>query len=208
MATNFPTSLDNFTRLVDNYDTILSAHINNVQDAIEALQAKVGVDNDTLDTMDYKLVNFFDSSAPRKMYFYENTPPTNWVVQGSVGDYVLGVKGGSYFTTGGAVYDGGWAISGWQNDAHTHAWFYLDGTETYSYNSGGSAVAMTTEGASGKGIWGILIDAFSDACIGSWYLCDVEDFTFAYVGLDTHTHTHGGTWRPPGAIGIIAYYNG
>ncbi|HRA65150.1 MAG TPA: hypothetical protein PL187_03960 [Caldilinea sp.] len=38
MSTNFPTSLDSYTTKVDGSDTILAAHINNVQDAIVAIE--------------------------------------------------------------------------------------------------------------------------------------------------------------------------
>jgi len=39
MSTNFPTSLDVFTAKVDGVDTVQAAHINNMQDAIAALEA-------------------------------------------------------------------------------------------------------------------------------------------------------------------------
>lgn len=42
MATNFPTSLDSYATKVDGSDTILAAHINNVQDAIVALETLLG----------------------------------------------------------------------------------------------------------------------------------------------------------------------
>lgn len=42
MATNFPTSLDSYTPKVDGVDTVLAAHINNVQDAIVAIETLLG----------------------------------------------------------------------------------------------------------------------------------------------------------------------
>ena len=38
MPTNFPSSLDSYTTKVDGVDTVLAAHINNVQDAIVAIE--------------------------------------------------------------------------------------------------------------------------------------------------------------------------
>lgn len=58
MSTNFPSSLDSFTDKVDGTDYPQAAHINNLQDAIEALEAKVGVDSSAVSTsLDYKLTN-------------------------------------------------------------------------------------------------------------------------------------------------------
>lgn len=53
---NFPTSLDTFTTKVDNVDTVVAAHINNVQAAIVALETKVGADSSAVTTtLDYLL---------------------------------------------------------------------------------------------------------------------------------------------------------
>jgi hypothetical protein len=55
MSTNFPTGLDSYTDKTTD-DIVEEEHMNNVQDAIEALQAKIGVDNSAVTTShDYKL---------------------------------------------------------------------------------------------------------------------------------------------------------
>jgi hypothetical protein len=55
MATNFPTNIDTFTDQTSS-DLITSAKWNNLQDAIEALEVKVGADNSAVTTShDYKL---------------------------------------------------------------------------------------------------------------------------------------------------------
>jgi microcystin-dependent protein len=55
MATNFPTNIDTFTEQTSS-DLITSAKWNNLQDSIEALEAKLGADNSTVTTShDYKL---------------------------------------------------------------------------------------------------------------------------------------------------------
>lgn len=63
MATGFPTSLDNLTNptSTDTLDSVTVPHASqhaNANDAIEALQAKVGVDNSAVTTsLDYKINN-------------------------------------------------------------------------------------------------------------------------------------------------------
>ena len=59
-ATNFPTSLDSYSTK-NSGDTISESHINDPQDAIEALEAKVGVDSSAVTTShDYKLSHLFN----------------------------------------------------------------------------------------------------------------------------------------------------
>jgi hypothetical protein len=56
-ATNFPTSLDSYSTKSAG-DTIAEGHINDVQDAVEALEAKVGIDSSAVTTShDYKFNN-------------------------------------------------------------------------------------------------------------------------------------------------------
>lgn len=56
MSTNFPTGLDSYSVKVDNVDDVLAQHVNDLQDAIEAIEAKVGVDGSTVSSShDYKL---------------------------------------------------------------------------------------------------------------------------------------------------------
>ena len=58
MASNYPTSLDAYAALVDNTDGVVAAHPNDRGDAIEALEAKVGVDGSAVATShDYLLTH-------------------------------------------------------------------------------------------------------------------------------------------------------
>lgn len=58
MATNFATTLDAYAALVDNTDGVVAAHPNDRGDAIEALEAKVGVDGSAVATShDYLLTH-------------------------------------------------------------------------------------------------------------------------------------------------------
>lgn len=44
MSTNYPGALDSYADKVDGVDDVLAAHINNPQDAIEAIEAELGTD--------------------------------------------------------------------------------------------------------------------------------------------------------------------
>lgn len=46
----FPTSLDSFGDVTDNVDDVKAADINNIQDAVEAIEAKIGVDGSVVAT--------------------------------------------------------------------------------------------------------------------------------------------------------------
>lgn len=50
MSTLFPAGLDAFTTKVDSVDDVLAADTNNLQDAVSALQAKVGVNGSAVPT--------------------------------------------------------------------------------------------------------------------------------------------------------------
>jgi len=56
MATNFPTGLDSYTTKVDNTDSVLAAHVNDLQSAVVAIETKMGVDSSTITaSQDYLL---------------------------------------------------------------------------------------------------------------------------------------------------------
>lgn len=56
MSANFPTGLDSYTTKIDNVDDVLASHLNDVQDAIAVLEAKVGVNSSSVITsLDYFL---------------------------------------------------------------------------------------------------------------------------------------------------------
>lgn len=60
MATVFPASLDVFSTKVDGVDDALAADVNNLQDAVAALQAKVGTNNSgNTSSLDYKVSRSF-----------------------------------------------------------------------------------------------------------------------------------------------------
>jgi len=183
---NYPTSLDNFSDKTALVDSPMAAHINNIQDVVQVLEAKVGIDSSAVATsLDYKVNNFFVENT-RMMWFYENTAPTGWTVATdlSASDAVVAVKGGSqdYNVNGGNVA-GSWlqpshSLTATEIPAHTHTYYrtvgrrvYDDTANIYSVRIGSNT---TTTGSIGGG--------------GS--------------------HSHGNTYRPYSAIGILAQYTG
>jgi microcystin-dependent protein len=65
MATNFPTGLDSYTTKIDNVDAVMAAHVNNIQDAVSALEAKIGVNSSSVNTsVDYFLKNSAGAYRP------------------------------------------------------------------------------------------------------------------------------------------------
>ena len=58
MAIQFPTGIDAFDTNTDNVSTVVAQDMNDVQDAVEALEAKVGIDDSAVSTsIDYILKN-------------------------------------------------------------------------------------------------------------------------------------------------------
>lgn len=65
----FPTSLDSFGDVTDNVDDVEASDINNIQDAVEAIEAKIGIDGSVVATS----IDFFI----RKNYVKVSDSKTN-----------------------------------------------------------------------------------------------------------------------------------
>jgi hypothetical protein len=82
MATNFPTTLDTFTNPTGTDPLSNPSHAaqhSDINDAVEALQAKVGVDSSAVTTsLDSRVKTIEDNSAPK--YFVENLQTTNYTL--------------------------------------------------------------------------------------------------------------------------------
>ncbi len=211
MSTNYPTSLDVYVDKVDNVSTVLATSINNPQDAVAQLQAKVGI-NESLSTpsYDYMLGNFFSTSLPRQLFFWMPTAPIGWSTTGVATNCVVGVKGGSndWDSTGGQKL-GSWLIDDQETDQHNHQWLASYGSNpwVYSYQSDGST-------ANNPVVSGVLASMDSGkGLIADYYYMGSNDKNYCeaancYTDNDSHSHTHDGTWRPLSAVGIIAKYTG
>jgi len=90
MATVFPTGLDSFATLIDNVDTVEAKHPNDRADAIEALEAKIGVNNSIVsNSLDY-LIKSSNSIDPGHLHsvknFYQAKGITNIISGGTFAD--------------------------------------------------------------------------------------------------------------------------
>ncbi|KPL27889.1 MAG: hypothetical protein AMJ72_06365 [Acidithiobacillales bacterium SM1_46] len=133
MATNFPTSLDSYSTKTDNVDDVMAGHPNDLQDAVEALEAKVGVDGSAVTTShDYKLahigglfgapearsnntvyqagsdsfvVALNNNGALMKVYAGTDNPPTTelGIAYGGYNTLSIPIRKGEYYKTTGAT---------------------------------------------------------------------------------------------------------
>ena len=181
MTTSFPTGLDSYSDEEDNTDYVCASHFNDLQDAVNALENKVGADSSATDTtIDFKVNNFFVENT-RKIYLYQNTAPTGWSIAG-VSDAVLAVKGGSqdYNATGGTTV-GSWlapghSLTATEIPAHTH---------TYIVGTSSNSIIYT---------------------LGVIYSGSTQNTGSTGLGV---AHRHGSnTYRPYAAVGIIVKYDG
>lgn len=185
MSTNFPGNYDSYVPKVAG-NTITDVEWENVQDAVRALEIKVGKNQSTDGTsLDYKIRRFFYSG--RTLWIYENTEtvPVGWSVV-SASDKLLAVKGGSVYTAGGAS-GGQWAITGWSH-GHTSS---LTGN---TYHRHASAVWAN------YWMWAVYTDY-------SRTLDYQGSGAQATSGSPDVYGTHDGAWRPLASIGLIIRLN-
>lgn len=206
MAVNFPTSLDSFTDR-NSGDTISEDHMNDVQDAIEFLEAKVGITSSGVDTsLDYKVNNFFVENTT-KIWFYQATPPTGWTTDSSSKDNVLATKSdtGTYSAIG--VDKGSYTYTGFTKDAHIHAMEL----HTHTLDSEAAATTLTETVQVGFEGAGTRIAGYTAG--GSTSITRLSRTTgnqaAGNVGPQSDAGiTSDGTDRPKATVGVIATFTG
>ena len=88
----YPTNIDNFTHHIDSVDDVMAVDVNELQDAIESLEAKVGADSSAVNTShDYKLSdvttgNKAESSANKRTSFQATPDNTSYASEKLVKD--------------------------------------------------------------------------------------------------------------------------
>jgi hypothetical protein len=217
MATNFPGSLDDWSDWSDDPggDTFNASILNDVQDAVMALQAKVGKGaySSPLHSLIY---NFFATGTA--VFLYENLSSlTGWTISG-LSDRILAVKGGATYTTGGATAQGSsWSSLGTHTHTMTHNHSILShnhflydyrggtGAHDFSWRSGSSTGAAVYPGADKLSDWmkSILVHATHINPVGFdiWTTKTGNQTSGNYTG-----NTAAGTTdpRPTAALGVIA----
>jgi len=215
MSTNFPTSLDSYTNFTDNVDNVMAAHINDPRDAIEALEAKVGVNNSSVtSSLDYKVNKFFTSG--RKLYLYENTAPTGWSIVSACADGLLAVKGGSQaYNVSGGNRAGTWTQPNHTHTgpshthtgpSHNHQWYKTvagAGTAGRTWNSGGTEVDLP-QGDVKNGTVSAIGSETTQKDVGNSYTSKAGTGVTGASGTgNTSANATVNTWRPLANVGII-----
>jgi hypothetical protein len=195
----FPTTLDSFTTKVDNVTDYMACDVNDLQVAIVAIEAKLGIDSSGVAaSIDYKVNNFFITG--RALWLYEDTAPTGWTVVAAAADALLAVKGGAqaYNTNGGTQ------VGTWTQPNHLHS--TGDVTLTAA-QSGLPDHAHPLNGTSGGG-------TPPRAMIAGGGITHITSDIGGVTGgakNASQAHNHGNTgdsatvntWRPLAQVGII-----
>ena len=121
MAISFPTSLDSFTTKTDSVDYPQAIDINDVQDAIEALEAKVGVDNSVVTTShDYRLSHIIQDYITRG-YFERPL----FTYNGGSTAYTFLIDAGAYVVKDKFAYWDSQLITNTPGSPTADTWYYL-----------------------------------------------------------------------------------
>jgi hypothetical protein len=118
----------------------------------------------------------FHGTIATKFWIYTNTALDGWVIDSSVTDKVIAIKGGSYGDTGGTI--GG-------------TWLYSSHTLTVAEMPSHSHSSQTF--GSG-GMWFYEPEDYTEAYAYGLYT--------GYTGGD-QSHDHGSSWRPYAAVGTL-----
>ena len=140
-------------------------------------------------------------STSVKTWIYANAAADGWVVDSTVTDKVLALKGGTTYTTGGATA-GSWTISG---IAHTHTG--PSHTHTGPSHSHPIPEAGWSPGANLNGAWwgGGIPDAYR--AYGATSAGGTGATGAAGTGATGSGGASDGTWRVAAAVGTLQYPN-
>jgi len=154
-------------------------------------------------------IGLMHGDAAHKVWIYRNAALTGWVVDGTVTDKVLSLKGGSTYTAG-AVTSGTWT-----GLAHTHAvgahahqiynHIATEATNDQYYNSSGNATncAGPTETKSyGNYAWPPNITHTYGSCR---HCQNVDMYTKTGGTAISGSSGSDATWRPAAAVGTLQY---
>ena len=155
------------------------------------------------------LENDLEAPTGTKLYFYSDTPPAGWTYDSGVTDRILSVKGGSdAYNVSGGSQAGSWtqpnhALITSELAAHTHGSGNTGSGGGHGHTFGGATPRYGSSGSDGT--FGIVLSGGSATSYSS--------VTINSSAGHTHTinseggggsHNHGTTYRPYGAVGIIA----
>ena len=155
-------------------------------------------------------------NSNNKIWMYSNAATDGWVVDSSLTDRVLAIKGGSAaYNVNGGNTGGTWTQPAHQHagttaggSAHSHIWITRP-NDNYSYNSGGSSVHITPFNT--DTLDGVTWDQGDDDPEGE-HVIDIVSTTYYTSKESSHTHTYTtsavgtiATYRPAAAVGTLQY---
>lgn len=133
-------------------------------------------------------------SSAFKMWVYLNAAEDGWIVDSSITDRVLAIKGGSQaYNANGGNPAGNWTITGLSADPHYHtiAHYHIGTTDTPS----------ATENVN----WGVDTQRSHKEHEHDFTTGGSSEANSGYASATGVTHTPG--WRPAAAVGTLQYPN-
>lgn len=211
MSTNFPTSLDSWTAKTDGVDYPQAAHINNLQDAVDALETKVGINSSGVtSTLDYKVTQLESGRALKTTTITAGTGlsgggdlSTNRTIS-LANTAVSAASYGSATQVGTFTVDAQGRLTAAGNTTVTPAWASITSTPTTRAGYGITDVPTVT-GTGASGTWGISISgnaatatSATTASAVAWSGITSKPTTRAGYGITDVPTTSGtdasGTW--------------
>ncbi|HBA84919.1 MAG TPA: hypothetical protein DCZ95_12565 [Verrucomicrobia bacterium] len=149
--------------------------------------------------------------ANQKMWVYRNDTCEGWLVDSSVTDVALAIKGGAqaYNVNGGNIA-GSWTVGGMSHahthtgPSHNHQWYDLGASGDTSYNSAGAAESFTVV----QKAYAQIVSSLDDDLAGlskDYYTANAG--TGNTGGVSASAVASDATWRPRAAVGTLQYPN-
>ncbi len=146
MSTNYPGALDSYSTKVDGVDDVLAAHINNPQDAIEAIEAELGTDPaGTFTTVKLRLEKAYGSFYSNTTAWSQAAVAETWynIIDASIADgqlYKVTHDGnGKLTTTVAGIFLVNYSLTFQSNGANDHVEVGIEVTGSGSADANGQA---------------------------------------------------------------------
>ena len=145
--------------------------------------------------------------ASQKMWIYRNDTCEGWIIDATVTDRVIALKGGSNaYNVNGGVNAGTWTQPGHtltesESPAHNHT----SENDTHGHTFGGAIPKYLTTGVDGKSGSNLTGGGgFSAGATNVTIVNDAHNHTINSTG-GGGSHNHGDTHRPAAAVGTLQY---
>lgn len=151
--------------------------------------------------------------ASQKMWVYRNDTCEGWLIDTSVADAALAIKGGTLgFNVNGGNVGGSWTVGGLTNGAHYHShvhqWFKVNSASAsdQSHNSSGTLTSITKNASSKQsGAITLRTEGYSETNPAYGPGADMYTGDGGTSASGTAAVTSAATWRPRAAVGTLQY---